>query len=100
MSAVDGSASIRLLVVDDDVPTRIGLRTIFDTEPDIDVVGEAADGVEACQLADELGPDVVLMDIRLPRRDGFAATARIVASEHAGGPVPRVVVLTTFDDSA
>jgi DNA-binding NarL/FixJ family response regulator len=91
--------SIRLLVVDDDVPTRIGLRTIFDTEPDIDVVGEAADGVEACQLADELEPDVVLMDIRLPRRDGFAATARIIASDR-GGAVPRVVVLTTFDDSA
>jgi DNA-binding NarL/FixJ family response regulator len=92
--------SIRLLVVDDDVPTRIGLRTIFDTEPDIDVVGEAADGVEACQLADELVPDVVLMDIRLPRRDGFSATARIIASDPADGPVPRVVVLTTFDDSA
>jgi DNA-binding NarL/FixJ family response regulator len=90
------TGSIRLLVVDDDVPTRIGLRTIFDTEPDIAVVGEAADGVEACRLADELAPDVVLMDIRLPRRDGFAATARIIA----GDPVPRVVVLTTFDDSA
>jgi DNA-binding NarL/FixJ family response regulator len=92
--------SIRLLVVDDDVPTRIGLRTIFDTEPDIDVVGEAADGIEACQLAEALDPDVVLMDIRLPRRDGFAATARIIASDRAGGSVPRVVVLTTFDDSA
>ena len=86
-------------IVDDDVPTRIGLQTIFETEPDIEVVGEAADGHEACLLADTLSPDVVLMDVRLPRLDGISATRRIVDADSPPGPRRvRVVVLTTFDD--
>jgi DNA-binding NarL/FixJ family response regulator len=89
---------IRLLVVDDDVPTRIGLQTIFETEPDFDVVAEAADGDEACLLAEALSPDVVLMDIRLPRLDGIAATRRIVDELRAAPRRTRVVVLTTLDD--
>jgi DNA-binding NarL/FixJ family response regulator len=93
-----GGTPLRVLIVDDDVPTRIGLQTIFETEADIEVVGEAADGHEACMLADMLSPDVVLMDVRLPRLDGIAATRRIVDAPPAGPRRVRVVVLTTFDD--
>jgi DNA-binding NarL/FixJ family response regulator len=90
------SSPIRLLIVEDDVPTRIGLRAIFDAEPDIVVVGECADGAEACRQASELGPDVVLMDVQLPQQDGIEATKRIVSGAEPGAPVPRVIVLTTF----
>jgi DNA-binding NarL/FixJ family response regulator len=93
-----GGTPLRVLIVDDDVPTRIGLQTIFETEADIEVVGEAADGHEACMLAGTLSPDVVLMDVRLPRLDGITATRRIVDALPAGPRRVRVVVLTTFDD--
>jgi len=85
---------IRVLVVDDDVPTRVGVTTILASEPGIEVVGEAADGHEACDLARTLAPDVVLMDVQLPGIDGIEATRRITA---AGDGAPRVLVLTTFD---
>ena len=74
--------------------------TIFETEPDIEVVAEAADGHEACLLADALAPDVVLMDVRLPQLDGISATRQIVEAASAGPPAARVVVLTTFDDAS
>ncbi|HEX4775573.1 MAG TPA: response regulator, partial [Acidimicrobiia bacterium] len=61
---------LRVVVVDDDVPTRIGLRTILDAEPDITVVGEADDGLEACALMATTTPDVVLMDVRMRNLDG------------------------------
>ena len=86
--------SIRALVVDDDVTTRVGIRTILTSEPGIDVVGEAATGADACRMADELAPDIVLMDVQLPDLDGIEATRRITSAE---GDHPRVVVLTTFD---
>ena len=88
------TAPIRVLVVDDDVPTRVGVTTILASEPGIEVVGEAADGHEACDLARTLAPDVVLMDVQLPGIDGIEATRRITA---AGDGAPRVLVLTTFD---
>ncbi|MFY1689487.1 response regulator [Plantactinospora sp. WMMB782] len=84
---------IRLLVVDDEWMVRGMLRTIMDAYDDIEVVGEAGDGAEAVRRARELRPDVVLMDIRMPRADGLDATAALARSAEP----PKVVVLTTFD---
>jgi DNA-binding NarL/FixJ family response regulator len=92
------STAIRVLVADDDVPTRVGLRTILDAEPGIDVVGEAADGLQACGLAGTLAPDIVLMDVRMPLMDGVEATSRIIRDgDTPASDRPRVIVLTTFD---
>ncbi|WOP19161.1 response regulator transcription factor [Raineyella sp. LH-20] len=87
------TAPVRVLLVDDQALVRAGFRMVLDAQPDICVVGEASDGVEAVALADRLAPDIALMDIRMPRLDGVAATRRIV-TEH---PTTRVIVLTTFD---
>ena len=72
---------------------RAGFRMLLSREPDLDVVGEACDGLEALEQAGRLRPDVVLMDIRMPRLDGLAATRRLLGGEAP----PRVLVLTTFD---
>jgi DNA-binding NarL/FixJ family response regulator len=88
--------SLRVLIVDDQGLVRAGFRMILDAEPDLDVVGEAADGFEAVKQAAALSPDVVLMDVRMPGLDGIEATRRIL-SAHAGDDPPRVLVLTTFD---
>jgi DNA-binding NarL/FixJ family response regulator len=86
--------TIRVLLADDQTLVRGGFRMILRAEPDIDVVGEAANGAEAIALARELAPDVVLMDVRMPSVDGIKATRSIVdGSDHH----PRVLVLTTFD---
>ena len=87
--------SIRVLIADDQAMVRAGFRMILETEPDMEVVGEAADGEESIALARGRRPDVVVMDIRMPRLDGIAATRRLL-SEIA--PPPHVVVVTTFDD--
>ncbi|MER5505791.1 response regulator transcription factor [Streptomyces sp. NPDC002766] len=84
---------IRVLLVDDQPMIRTGFRLILEAEPDITVVGEAADGTEAVELTGSLCPDVVLMDIRMPRTDGVEATRRIVET----GSASRIVILTTFD---
>jgi DNA-binding NarL/FixJ family response regulator len=86
--------TIRVLLADDQKLVRGGFRMILRAEPDIDVVGEAADGAEAVALARQLGPDVVLMDVRMPNVDGIEATRRII---DGSDPAPRVLVLTTFD---
>ena len=86
---------IRVLVVDDQQLLRTGFRVILESEDDIEVVGEAEDGFVALELAASARPDVVLMDIRMPRLDGLAATERLLAAPDP----PRVVVLTTFDQN-
>jgi len=84
---------IRVLIVDDQALVRGGFRLILDSQLDIEVVGEAADGADGVRLAHELRPDVVLMDVRMPRMDGLEAARRIL--RHPGAP--RVLMLTTFD---
>jgi len=85
--------TIRILLVDDQELIRVGFRLVLEAEPDLVVVGEAADGEEAVREAVRLRPDVVLMDVRMPRTDGIEATARL----RDVVPDSRVIVLTTFD---
>ena len=87
------SPPVRVALVDDDPLVRAGLTMILGGDPGLEVVGEAADGSEAVGLVRRTSPDVVLMDIRMPRRDGIAATGDVLALPNA----PRVLVLTTFD---
>src|SRR6478736_6097083 len=89
--------SVRVLIVDDQALVRAGFRMILDAEPEIEVVGEAADGRDAIDLVRSLGPDVVLMDIRMPELDGLEAARRIIADGVSGGETPRILMLTTFD---
>ena len=84
---------IRILIADDQELVRTGFRVVLDAEPDLEVVGEAADGLAALDAAETLKPDVVLMDIRMPNLDGIEATRRLAAADGA----PRVLILTTFD---
>jgi DNA-binding NarL/FixJ family response regulator len=88
-------APIRVLVADDQHLVRTGFRMILDTEDDIEVVAEAADGAEAVELAARHHPDVVLMDVRMPQVDGIEATRRL-AARNVAHPA-RVLILTTFD---
>lgn len=85
---------IRLLIADDHPIVRAGLSGLLSDEPGFEVVAEASDGDEAVRLATATAPDVVLMDLRMPRVDGVAATARILSEVH---PPPRVLILTTYE---
>ena len=87
--------TIRVLLADDQALLRSAFRVLVDSEPDMEVVGEASDGAEAVRLAREQRADVVLMDIRMPGTDGFAAT-RLISADPALAQV-RVVILTTFE---
>jgi DNA-binding NarL/FixJ family response regulator len=87
--------SVRVVIADDQALVRAGFRMILDAEDDLEIVGEAADGAEAVERVLALRPDVVLMDIRMPRLDGIEATRRIAGGN--GEPRVRVLMLTTFD---
>ena len=87
------TSPIRVLVVDDHVVVREGIRALLGTEPDIEVLGEAGDGDEAVTQADRLQPDVILMDLVMPRTDGMAAIQQILDRQ----PDARILVLTSFD---
>jgi DNA-binding NarL/FixJ family response regulator len=94
-----GMAPTRVLIADDQALVRGGFRLILETQDDIEVVGEAADGVQAVELAGRLRPNVVLMDVRMPRLDGIQATRCLVGlrdAAQAETPI-RVLILTTFD---
>ena len=94
---------IRVLIVDDQAMIRAGFRMIIEAEPDITVVGEAGDGIEALEMAERSTPDVVLMDVRMPRMDGIEAARRMLsdradrAATDGSPKLPRVLMLTTFD---
>jgi DNA-binding NarL/FixJ family response regulator len=85
--------TIRVLLCDDQALVRSGFRMILEARPDLEVVGEAADGLQAVALGRRLAPDVILMDVRMPGLDGVAATRRLVA----GGARARILILTTYD---
>ena len=87
--------SVRVLIADDQALVRAGFKMILEAEPEIEVIGEAEDGVEAVEMINRLKPDVALMDIRMPRLNGLEATRQVV---DGGGETPtRVLMLTTFD---
>ena len=85
---------IRVLLVDDEPLVRSGVRMILESEDDLDIVGEAADGNEALELARQLSPDVVLLDIRMPGLDGIQTTRRLIEQPPSAA---RILILTTFD---
>ncbi|MDQ3742141.1 MAG: response regulator transcription factor [Actinomycetota bacterium] len=86
---------LRILIADDQALVRAGFRMILEVEDDLEIVGEAVDGAQAVEMTRELGPDVVLMDIRMPEMDGIEATRLITGDDEDSGP--RVLMLTTFD---
>ncbi|MRG61571.1 response regulator [Agromyces sp. CFH 90414] len=89
---------IRIALVDDQALFRAGVRMLVDSQPDLEFVGEAGDGVQAVALVERVRPDVVLMDVRMPLADGIQATERIIGdADRAGRTPPRILVLTTFD---
>jgi DNA-binding NarL/FixJ family response regulator len=87
--------SIGVVLVDDEAMIRVGLRMVISAEPDIEVVGEADDGASAVDVVAATNPDVVLMDIRMPRVDGIEGARRVLAAH----PGVKVIVLTTFDEN-
>jgi DNA-binding NarL/FixJ family response regulator len=89
-------SAVRVVLADDQEMVRAGLRMLVDFQPDLEVVGEAADGLEAVEVVTRLRPDVVLMDVRMPRCDGIEAARRVLSTV----PDVAVVVLTTFDEDA
>jgi len=85
---------IRVLIADDHPVVREGLVTILKSEKDIEVVAEAADGKETCELYNELAPDVLLLDLRMPEKDGLQVITELMSH---GEPKPRIIVMTTYE---
>jgi len=96
MTGAEISAKIRVVLIDDQELVRAGLRTLLARDPEIEVMGEAGDGRTGVRMVQQTRPDVVLMDLRMPRLDGLAATREIVSDPSLSGT--QVVVLTTFDE--
>lgn len=92
---MSGDRPIRIVLADDEAMVRAGLRMLLEHQPDLEVAGEASDGIDAVAVVRRTRPDVVLLDIRMPRSDGITAAKQIIADGDA-----RVIVLTTFDDDA
>ncbi|CAL9601133.1 response regulator transcription factor [Streptomyces sp. Tu 3180] len=92
-----GPSPIRVVLADDERMVRTALRAILTAEPDLEVVGEAATGAEAVSVVRDRRPDVVLMDVRMPRIDGIRATERILSGP---GEPPRIIVVTTFENDS
>jgi DNA-binding NarL/FixJ family response regulator len=96
MKARTGTQPIRVLIADDHPAIREGLATIFRSQNDIEVVAEATDGEEACQLYDQLSPDVLLVDLRMPKKDALPAVIELMSSHRA--PKPRIIVMATYEE--
>jgi len=92
--------TIRILLVDDHPVVRSGLAGMLTLEDDFEIVGQAGNGLEAIEKVAELRPDIVLMDLRMPGMDGVQAIERITRAGRPGEPVPRILVLTTYDTDA
>ena len=88
-------SQIRVIIADDHPVVRHGLRSILGSQKDIRVIAEASDGEEACQLCEQLSPDVLLLDLRMPKRDGLEVITRLLS--RAGDLKPRIIVMTTYE---
>ncbi|MFH8249983.1 response regulator [Microbacterium sp. B2969] len=102
VAASAGARAVSVVLVDDEHLIRAGLRMLLDAEDGIEVVGEASDGVTGVELVARLRPDVVVMDVRMPRMDGVEATRTLTSSEYrdAHGDPPGILILTTFSEDA
>ena len=89
------NTKIRILISDDHPIVREGLVEMLTRQKDIRVIGEARDGEEACQLYDKLSPDILILDLRMPKMDGLQVIAELLS--RAGGPKPRILVMTTYE---
>jgi two-component system, NarL family, response regulator len=89
------SQQIRVIIADDHPVIRHGLRSIFKSQKDFRVIAEATDGEETCRLCNQLFPDVLLLDLRMPKKDGFQVIAELLS--RAAGPKPQIVVMTTYE---
>jgi DNA-binding NarL/FixJ family response regulator len=96
MKARTETQPIRVIIADDHPAIREGLAAIFRSQNDIKVVAEATDGEQACQLYDHLSPDVLLLDLRMPKKDALPAVIELMSSPRA--PKPRIIVMATYDE--
>src|ERR1700731_916824 len=96
MKARTGTQPIRVMIADDHPAIREGLAAVFRSQNDIKVVAEAADGEEACQLYDQLSPDVLVLDLRMPKKDALQVVIELMSSARA--PKPRIIVMATYEE--